>query len=246
MRDLEKIKEKVIIELDNHQLGLALLGFVLVSVGTFAAGVLVGQRMTSELPNPLDSSLDQIAAVNAGQARTAQLTRLVPGTRELDKELSQEATAPRPDSPTEAARMEAHRQLANASATAAAESSSARALGPIPIAPPEAPAPAAKAVTLVERNPALEQAALDAPAPQLDTKYALEVSAFRSPEPAKVVANQLESAGHDVRVRELPGDNGGKVWRVEVGDFEDTRTAGVFQRQFEQTAGYPTVMVSVR
>ena len=44
MRDLKKLKECVVIKLDKSQLGILLLGTVLVTAGTFSAGVVVGRR----------------------------------------------------------------------------------------------------------------------------------------------------------------------------------------------------------
>ena len=240
MRDLDKIREKIVIQLDNRQVGLAILGFILVSTGTFASGVLVGQRMVDALP-------DRWAAAGAaaslegptGVERTSALTEVSPGTRSLDTELALPPDAPTASDPTEAARMEAHRQIAASKARGAA-----RSLGPVAVAPPETPEPGVEPVTLVKRNPAREEAAL-AGAQVAPSQYALQISAFRSASPANVVASQLRTAGHEASVREL-ADAQGPLWRVEVGRFDSTRTASAFQREFERTAGYSTVMVPVR
>ncbi len=244
MRDLDKIREKIVIQLDNRQVALAILGFILVSTGTFASGVLVGQRMVDSIPERWTTG-DAVAdagpaAVRVGRARTAALAAITPGTRAVDIELATSAEAPAPADPTEAARIEAHQQLAQAKAIGAA-----RSLGPVPVQPAGAPAAEVAPVTLVERNPTREQAALEAGGTQTPPQYSLQVSAFRSESPARVVANQLRTAGHEATVRHVEA-NTGALWRVEVGRFESTRSATAFQREFERSAGYSTVMVAVR
>lgn len=240
MRDLDKIREKIVIQLDNRQVGLAILGFILVSTGTFASGVLVGQRMVDAIPERWISGEDQALEIRDGRERTAALAAVTPGTRALDSELALPPETVSASDPTEAARMEAQRQIA-----AARTAGTARSLGPVAVTPPEAPAATAAPLTVVDRDPRRESAALDGAA-TARSQYALQVSAFRSESPAEVVANQLRSAGHEVSVRQVADEDGTPLWRVEVGRFESTRTASVFQREFERSAGYPTVMVPVR
>lgn len=244
MRDLEKIREKIVIQLDNRQVALAILGFILVSTGTFASGVLVGQRMVDSIPERWTAGEIESdggpASVRVGRARTAALAAISPGTRALNNDLAANPEQPAPADPTEAARIEAHQQLAMAKTLGAA-----RSLGPVPVAPAGAPAAEAAPVTLVERDPKREQAALEAGAVQTPPQYSLQVSAFRSESPARVVANQLRTAGHEASVRHVEADTGA-LWRVEVGRFESTRSASAFQREFERSAGYSTVMVAVR
>ena len=78
-----------------------------------------------------------------------------------------------------------------------------------------------------------------------DWSMPLEVSAFGSAAPAEMVANQLRSGGHAVKVRQFSDPKGQTIWRVEVGNFDSMKKAGVFQRQFERTAGYSTVMIPI-
>jgi hypothetical protein len=60
-----------------------------------------------------------------------------------------------------------------------------------------------------------------------------------------MVATQLRSGGHAVNVRQLSDPRGQTIWRVEVGEFADMTRASSFQRQFERTAGYSTVMIPI-
>ncbi len=243
MRDLDRIKEKVVIRLDNRQVAYAILGFILVSTGTFAGGVVVGKQMADAVPGTLeelagleatDADLD---GVREHRRRSKLLARIAPGTGNIEAELARASSRLDPDNPTDAARMEAHRQIATARAVGVT-----RSLGPVPVEAPAAPAGAGpEALTVIARNPAKEQAALDAGA-QVVGGYALQVAAFGSEGPAQVVARQLGAGGHDARVRVVASGET-SLYRVEVGQFADAKAAGEFQKGFERTSGYSTVLV---
>ncbi|MCB9728333.1 MAG: SPOR domain-containing protein [Deltaproteobacteria bacterium] len=244
MRDLDRIQQKIVIQMDNRQVAIAVLGLLLVSTGIFATGVLVGQQAGDRLLDALGAGPGDLAdgdGIRTEQepSRIERLTRVLPGTRAVSAELALPPPQVQTDDPTDAARIEAHRQIAAANAGAAA-----RDARPLAIVEAAEPAPVVAPLTVVERSPAAEDAALAVP--PSDTRYALQVSAFGAPEPARLVADQLRTAGHAVQVREATGDDGAPMWRVEVGPFDDVRSASDFQRQFERSAGYPTVMVPVR
>jgi cell division septation protein DedD len=244
MRDLDRIKQKIVIQMDNRQVAIVILGLLLVSTGIFATGVLVGQQAGDRLMSALGAGLDdsELGAPTGARrevSRIERLTRVLPGTRAVNAELALPPPQAPPADPTDAARIEAHRQIAAANAGAAA-----RDTRPVAVAIPTVAAPQVAPVTVVERSPEAEEAAL-AGAPST-TRYALQVSAFGAPDPARAVAEQLRSAGHAAQVREAVGEDGAPSWRVEVGPFPDVPAASAFQRQFEASAGYPTVMVPVR
>ena len=251
MRDLDRLQEKVVIELDNHQVALAILGLILVSVGTFAAGVVAGQRMGDDLPLGLDPKLSEAIHQAEGSAdkqkRMEALTSLPLGTRRMDVDLAQAPVDAPSDDPTEAARIEARRQLASVKAGVIEGSQrvpkgTPRAVNPSPTR--RATKAPAKPLTWISTNPAKERKSL-APTPQPAKQYALEVSAFGSAAPAEMVASQLRSGGHAVNVRQLSDPQGKTIWRVEVGSFKDMSSASNFQRQFERSAGYSTVMIPI-
>jgi len=251
VRDLDRLQEKVVIELDNHQVALAILGLIIVSVGTFAAGVFAGQRMGDNLPLGLDPKLSEAIHQAEGSAsqrkRMDALTNLPLGTRRMDVDLAKAPADAPSDDPTEAARIEARRQLAaiQAGKIEGALSSTKnvpRAVNPAP-AKVNAKGPQ-KPLTWISTNPAKERKALEA-AKTATKEYALEVSAFGSAAPAEMVASQLRSGGHKVNVRQLSDPRGQTIWRVEVGKFENMSAASTLQRQFERTAGYSTVMIPI-
>jgi len=251
VRDLDRLQEKVVIELDNHQVALAILGLIVVSVGTFAAGVVAGQRMGDDLPLGLDPALSEAidhAESSADQRKRMEaLTSLPLGTRRMDTDLAKAPVDAPSDDPTEAARIEARRQLASANAGVIAG-----AKGPtrrVPTAVGQAKHPSAKAapkkpLTWIATDPVKERKSLE-PSQAPSKQYALEVSAFGSAAPAEMVASQLRSGGHAVNVRQLSDPRGQTIWRVEVGKFANMASASTFQRQFERTAGYSTVMIPI-
>lgn len=244
MRDVagfDRIKEGVAVQLDGRQVSLAVLGCLVVCAAVFAAGVVVGQRMGDVLPRAVaeltgDDGGEAAQAGPLARDRIGALVALSPTTRAMDTELAGVGAEAQPDSPTEAARMEAHRQIA-----AARDGRSVRSLGPIPVeAADEAPKPIAP-LDWVERAPGAPRA----PDPS-DVGWTLQVSAFRTEAPARVVADQLRASGHEAQVRALDSKDGEQRYRVEVGQFADARGAARFQRSFEQTAGYSTLVVAVR
>lgn len=246
MRDLHRIKEKVVIRLDNRQVALAIVGFVAVSAATFGAGVVVGKKMADQLPG----SIDEVAGITSGadalddsrthRQRHLLMARITPGTRTVDSELAKPPQEVAPADPSRAARIEAYRQIAKAR-----EQGVVTSLGPVAVAAAEEPARAAVPLTLVERNPDQERAALDPPTGAPAGAFALHVSAFASKTPADVVAEQLKSGGHDARVRAAGRTEGEIRWRVEIGRFADARKATTFQDTFERDSGYSTVLVPV-
>ena len=98
---------------------------------------------------------------------------------------------------------------------------------------------------LVNRNPAKERTAMQG-APANPTGFALQVSAFSQPGPATVMAEELQKSGHKARIRQVGTATGSSTYSVEVGQFADARKATHFQRNFERSSGYPTILVPVR
>ena len=245
MRDLKKIKEKVVIRLDNRQVALAIVGFVAVSAATFGAGVVVGKGMADALPDSIDAVIGgsagaaRMADVASHNKRRLMLARIAPGTGQIDAQLDQPTRVATARRAADAARIETFKAI-----SAAQRNGGAGGLGPVAVAGPDLPAPPAAKVSLKARNPAQERAALErAPAGVPSGGYALQVEVFSSEAPANVVKEQLELAGHgSVRVRSV-GPADAPRWRVEVGKFDAPKLALAFQERFEAEAGYPTVLV---
>lgn len=242
MRDLDRIKEKVVIRLDNRQVAMAIVGFIVVSIGTFAGGVVVGKTMTDGMPGSLTEVVDgaELDSAEDHRSRSLLLARIAPGTRQVHANLSGPPPKLVASTPTEAARIETHRQIARARA-----GGTTRSLGPVAVGPLRSGSTTADAapLTLVDRNPDRERAALEVP--EVKSSFALQVSAFSTAGPAQVVAQQLQGTGHDARVRAVAGEDGQPLFRVEVGHFADAKQATRFQRTFERASGYSTVMVPV-
>ena len=240
MRDLSKIKEKVVIRLDNQQVAFGILGFIMVSVITFTAGVLVGKEMA---PSDAEIASEDQASLKSHKEfrnRNEHLTRVTMSTTAVNEELLTPPAEAEASQAANAAMIETHRQLAAMRARGVA-----RSLGPVGVVKPSTPAPTQSPEHLVNRNPAKERSAMQA-APANPTGFALQVSAFSQPGPATVMAEELQKSGHKARIRQVGTATGASTYSVEVGQFADARKATHFQRNFERSSGYPTILVPVR
>ncbi len=235
MRDLKKLKECVVIKLDKSQLGMLLLGTVLVTAGTFSAGVVVGRDL-----GPTASAQVRTVALDSDKDAKPLMTRIAGGTRTLHAELGEDTAFPVPRNPTAAARIEAQRQIAEARRTP-----TVRSLGPVPVGQMPEPAATEKTLTWVNKSPK-RRAAASAGAKPPSPQYTLQVTAFRSEGPARAVNRQLQDSGYPSRVRPMADEEGSPFWRVEVGNFASTLEAETFRSRFERREGYPTLLVPVR
>jgi cell division septation protein DedD len=241
MRDLNKIREKVVIRLDNQQVALGIVGFIMVSVVTFTAGVLVGKQMMPDAPEASAASDGtSLKSHKEFKNRDEVLTRVALGTAAVNEELLTPPTDAAASQAANAAMIETHRQLAAVRARGVA-----RSLGPVSVVGPDTPRPAQAPESIVYRNQAKERGAMAA-APTNTTSFALQVSAFSQPGPASVMAEELQKSGHKARIRQVGTPAGGSRYSVEVGRFADARKATHFQRSFERNSGYPTILVPVR
>ena len=238
------MQEKVVIRLDNGQVAAAIIGFIVVSVATFTSGVVVGKRLAPALPEVAAgeaSTGEELASATEFRRRSLLLAKESPSTQAVHLGLSGPGPKAPATTPTEAARIEAHKQIAAVQARGVA-----RSLGPVALGGGGGVAPRDIApVSVVRRDPKRERAALDGGA-KVASSFALQVSVFDSAGPAQAVAGQLQSAGHDARVRPLQGADGRTLYRVEVGRFSAAKAATKFQRRFERSSGYSTVLVPVR
>ena len=238
------MQEKVVIRLDNGQVAAAIIGFIVVSVATFTSGVVVGKRLAPALPDVVsaDAPADgELASATEFRRRALLMAKESPSTQAVHLGLSGPGPQAPATTPTEAARIEAHRQIAAVQARGVARSLGPVAVGGGPTVAPRDIAP----VSIVRRDPKRERAALEG-GTKVGSSFALQVSVFDSPGPAQAVASQLQSAGHDARVRSLQGADGRSLYRVEVGHFSQAKAATKFQHRFERSSGYSTVLVPVR
>ena len=241
MRDLNKIKEKVVIRLDNQQVALGIVGFIMVSVVTFTAGVMVGKQMAPQDGDAMASD-DEVSLKSHKEfkSRNEHLTRVSMSTTAVNEELLAPPADADASQAANAAMIETHRQLAALRARGVA-----RSLGPVSVVKPAAPAPVQAPEHVVQRDPVRERSAMQA-APASPTSFALQVSAFSQPGPATVMAEELQKSGHKARIRQVGSPTGTSTYSVEVGQFADARKATHFQRNFERNSGYPTLLVPVR
>jgi len=239
---MRKIKDCIVIKLDKSQLAVALLGTILVTTGTFAAGVMVGRDLAPEMGDILAEALPlqmrQAQALTRTDGTAPLLTHIGGGTRDLSNQLAERTVPVISPDPTVAARIETQRQIAEAVARPTVKS-----LGPVPLAHAGERAPTAETLTWLNPQPVK---ALNKPAARVNTHYTLQIAAFRSSPPANAVARQLGESGYQASIRELVDAEGNVFWRVEVGKFNSPKKAERFRHDFEQREGYPTLLVPVR
>jgi len=213
------------IELDRWQL-TGLMGAVLLACAlSFFVGVLVGKRgpapvadapvVTAPAPRPTPTSM---------RDRNLAMAEVSPGTGIIDQGLSVPVADPIPSDPTDAARIETHRQLQDFRAAG-------RRRDVPPLIAGGASRPEAMPL-IVDAPPSAGGAAA----------YTLQVSVFESLASAQAIAGELEAAGHAVTLRQLSAQ-GKVVYRVEVGEFRSAAAATTFQRRFERESGYSGVLV---
>jgi cell division septation protein DedD len=230
MRDLDKIKECIVIRLDHGQLFATILGLAVLAGGSFGAGYLVSEGFAMESPSPRNAVADSLERSHGAPP----LARIHAGTRTLTTAVKRPSFMPPPQDPTEAARIETRRQL-----------TATRSLGPVGLTPPSTPTPRADPVTLVNREPKREAKAMKGKT-KIESGFAVQVSAFRSRGPAEILTSTLRHGGYDARIREVQDARGDQFWRVLVGHFKDHDKAKGFRLRFEKTEGLATIVVPVR
>jgi len=202
------------IQLNGKQLVFMAMAFVVIGVGIFLMGVLVGRGVRSERGLPDGSDATMAAAVEsepplppasvgqgssdtpvtAGEQLTyaERLTGNEPSTEALKKsaepEPAAEAPAPKPEAPITAS--------------------------PAPAPAPAAPAPAAPA-------PAPAAAVAGEPA---GTGFAIQVAALRERTEADTIVKRLAGKGYPAYVL-APAKGAPSVFRVRVGKFKERREA---------------------
>ncbi|MFO0750479.1 MAG: SPOR domain-containing protein [Myxococcota bacterium] len=220
------------IEIDRWQL-TGILGAVLVACAlSFFAGVLVGKKSYPPAQNQSAEMLPpspQKPAATSSSARNLAMAEVSPGTDFIDHGLAQPVADPVPSDPTDAARIETHRQLQDF-----------RAAGRRDVVPPAIGGGAA----LPEVVPVIADLPSGAGAAGASGQrgYTLQISVFESQAAAQAMAGELEAAGQPVHLRQMSAQ-GKVVYRVEVGDFRTAEVAAGFQRRFERESGYSAVLV---
>lgn len=218
--------DDAVVVLDRWQLTWGLLGLGVIVVAVFLAGVLVGRKTQSSLVG----EVARVVATTAAPAdapkpreRLRALAGVSIGTQGIDSDLSRPLGAVVPSDPTDAARVETHRQIqasrehgvASLGAGAGAEDRTAE-IAPAAAVPGQGGG---------------------------EGGYTLQVSAFDSQDAAAAVVRALDASGHhDARTRQVSA-SGRVFWRVEIGRFTSTDQATAFQRRFESDAGYSTVLI---
>lgn len=258
MRDADKIKTKMTVSLDGHQIGYLVFGGLVVAGLVFAAGFIVGQRTA---PPDRPQALAEVACLevldDAGASSVSAIAAPMPA---LDYEERLRAPVP-PVAPEDPAL----RLLAEERADLALPGEEPEPPD-IPVMPNAAPFGEVETVDLPPDPPAPKAAAAAAPvraaapaaarAPERETRskaedgakktrFTLQVQAFRNKPEAESFARDLRGRGHSPYVVESRVPGRGRWFRVRVGKFDDQSGALAFQKRFEKTEGIDTFVTPV-
>jgi len=235
MRDGNRLKEKIELQLDRRQVTSLSVVALLLSASIFALGVMVGKNLSpSPRPSaPAAALLDRLdaqadAGTGAGESLTFQ--------DELTKKLPP-APAAKPAKPAPAPT-----PLPAASGAAPAEAPSAPARPPAAMAAALIDAGGLKAAALsalTEKDSGVEVAVasklpvVKAPPPP-KSFFTIQVKATQSSTEADKFAKKLRGQGYQSLVAEAEVAGKGKWYRVRVGHFDTRPQADQYLKDFER------------
>ncbi len=219
--------DEAVLSLGRWQCTALVLGIGVLMALVFVAGLKVGEQRGADHSVAVASLVPPAAPMELGprspRSRSKALSSVSPGTRSVDSDLTRPHKMFVSRDPTDAARIETHRQLA-----------ATRALG---IAGIDGPTGAPDVLVTPNAVPSAQVGN--------ESGFALQVSVFEEERTAKLVAGELVSSQQPARVRRVVSA-GRTLFRVEVGRFDTPAQASVFQRDFERASGYSTVLVALR
>jgi cell division septation protein DedD len=265
MRDADKIKTKMTIALDGHQLGYLIFGGLIVAGLVFAAGFVLGQRnATPARPQALAEVACLEVLDDAGAASVAAVPTPLPALR-YEERLRAPVPPVAPEDPALRLLAEERTDLAlpgeepEPPGIPVAERPSFADDEPIELQPPDPTAPAPAAPTpqaVAAAAPARPAAPAAAPKkavaeketrskkaaekPEPPGKFTIQVQAFRNRPEADAFADSLRGRGHKPFVQESKVPGKGRWFRVRVGRFAEHTEALAFQKRFEAAEGIDT------
>ena len=248
LRQEERIKDKVVLRLDNRQIAWLIMGCAVISAAVFGVGYTLG---TTAAPTSLDSQTAMVLPAilqapptqNAPDENEAQ----VKPSYTYDRTLSQPTPRVEVDDPTLQllARKLAEIEKENEAAAKNAKLDMALA-GPRPAAAIDTTKPQrvpktihSEGVSQGIQNDAPHSSAKPKP---MDSGYTIQVKAFRSQKEAAKFVNALKNAGHSpyMLTTEIPGR--GMFYRVRLGKFRTLADASQHQSDFENLEGFKTIV----
>jgi len=252
MRDVERLREKIEISLDDRQVWALGLSALLALGGVFMIGVLLGRKTAPPPQNPAgDLAALDVAAGGSGESSAGLQA---PGSRLQATAKSEEKVVEKPALPAAPAAEKAADDVeADAAEKPSPEKHDAtmgRASARAVEAPrPAATVPAARPATLVPAPPRSVQVASATPValtppPRELGQFTVQIGASQDRSEAQRMENRARAAG--LKPYTIEADLGAKgTWyRVRVGAFHDKDAANRYRRDVERELRSPAVVMS--
>lgn len=256
MRDVDRLREKIQLSLDDRQIAVLAVCALLLLGGVFSLGVLVGKRLAAAAPQPAPvndlAALDELQAATPGKPpprageppRAAEplkkpapvAARPPPPAEELDRDPDEqpvpEQGKPPEETPAQAAKGAA-KPLPGQAALAPAQAATA---APVVIDPPPGP-------RTIE--PAPDRVAVTAPPRNLGA-FTVQIGASQDHADAQRLESRARLAGLKPYVVEARLGNKGTWYRVRVGSFNDKDSANNFRRDVERELRLTAMVMPTR
>ena len=247
MRDVERLREKIQISLDDRQVwALGLSGLLLLG-GVFTIGVLVGRKSAPPAP-AMQGDLASLDAASAKPAAVVPVRPPAPKVIEPPLEVKRASlAAPADEAPPAETSDQPAAEKAAPDKTAQGRSPVHAAAEPRPAAVIPAPRPATvvpfpqRAVQVASANPVSLTAA-----PRDAGEFTVQIGASQDRAEALHIENKARSAGLKPYSVEADLGRKGTWYRVRVGAFHDKDSASRFRRDVERELRAPAVVMSSR
>jgi DedD protein len=219
VRDVEKLRERLTLSLDNGQVAALLVAALLLLGGSFAVGLMVGRR-TAAAPR---AEAGDLAALDA-DARRPETAAAAPAPR---------AAPPAPQPETRVAPEQAAASVKPPAHAAAFVPAAVRAATVVP-PPPRAVEVASSATVPLP------------PPPRDPGAYTVQVGASQDRGEAARLLGRARAAGLKPYVMEADLGAKGTWFRVRVGAFGDKDSANRFQKDVERELRVAAVVMPTR
>ena len=229
MRDEEKLRSKVSVSLDGHQVAYLIFGAFVVATLVFAAGFAVGLKNAPPARPAASAELACLEVLDGAIATS--------GASDSLPELGFEERVALAEQPA-ASEDPALRLLADGRDDLALPGTEP------PLEPEFDPEPATEPGTALAGDAAAAEPAATPDEPPPKARYTLQVQAFRDRSEADAFAAGLRDRGHSPYVQEsrLPGK--GRWFRVRVGHFAGHHDAREFKKTFESSEGIDDTFIT--
>jgi cell division septation protein DedD len=251
MRDVERLREKIEISLDDRQVWALGLSALLALGGVFTVGVLLGRKTAPPQQNPAGdlAALDVAAGGSEGS-----IGPQASGLRPQAPAKSEEKVVEKPAAPAAPAAEKADGEVEAGAAEMPSSEKHDATMGRASARAVETPrpavtVPAARPATVVPAPPRSVQVASATPValtpPPRDLgKFTVQIGASQDRAEAQRMENRARAAGLKPYAVEADLGPKGTWYRVRVGAFHDKDAANSYRRDVERELRSPAVVMS--